>query len=373
MNRRIWFTVCVLLGLLMLLCGWLIPAHLRALEPSVLAQAGRNTSSLTGRGTSLLHIGQVGAAEMLLRAAQNAHASDADDLASSIATTVKKYPGWEAWGINGRAARAYFPRAPKATGTNELSFTDFVVREENRTKALAVLGKSADPSVKALLQTRDLTNTTIFAPSQSAAGAAFDAAIIITGILRVEHKLTPSLSSDIDAAISQANQAGNPAALEPILLDFLSLGQRFNWGQLESFVGKTDSAATLHSQADLVRNHGDQLPELYSAVELSENPQAVAQYLKTFPKSGIKDLTTALAFGAGGVRELLTTQQRIYVSDTHDAAARTEPFASFIAFSANYSARSPELTLIIKWLLYLAAGFFLAFAFHVLRPPVPAL
>src|SRR5690348_126339 len=127
MNRRIGFIICLLLGLLMLLCGWLIPAHLRAVEASVLRQAGHGTASLAGRGVSLVHIGQLGAAEILLRAAQHADVPDANDLASSIATEAKKYPGWQAWGVNGPAARAYFPKPPKASGTNELSFTDFVV------------------------------------------------------------------------------------------------------------------------------------------------------------------------------------------------------------------------------------------------------
>ena len=57
MNRWVWFVLCGMLGSLLLLCGWLVPAHPRAIEEPVLAQAGRNSASLTGRGVNLAHIG----------------------------------------------------------------------------------------------------------------------------------------------------------------------------------------------------------------------------------------------------------------------------------------------------------------------------
>src|SRR6201999_4145275 len=97
-----------------------------------------------------------------------------------------------------------------------------------------------------------------------------------------QRHFTPALDNEINSAATVANREGNPQQLEQILLDVLSLGQRFNWDQLTTFVGKMDSVATLHDQADLVRASGDRLPELFSAVELSGNPKGVADYLKTF-------------------------------------------------------------------------------------------
>jgi hypothetical protein len=43
MNRWTWFTICVLVGLLSIVCGWLMPAHLRAIEAPVLKRAGQNS------------------------------------------------------------------------------------------------------------------------------------------------------------------------------------------------------------------------------------------------------------------------------------------------------------------------------------------
>ncbi|HWD92954.1 MAG TPA: hypothetical protein VG938_11475 [Verrucomicrobiae bacterium] len=376
MNRWAWFTICVLLGLLLLAGGWLMPAHLRAIEPSVLQRAGQNSSSLTGRGMELTHIGQFGAAELVSSAATRAKLPSAGELASSIETDVKRHPEWKAWGVTGPSLRpyyglrAYFSKAP--AGSDESSFTDFVVREQNRTRALATLSASKQPAVQDLLQTRTLTNTVTFAPSQAAGGEAFDTAVVITSLLLEQNRFTPALNDQIHSAAVQANH-GNPQPLEQILLDVLSLGQRFNWGQLVTFVGKMDSAATLHAQADLVRNAGDQLPELFSAVELSGNPKGVAEYLKTFPKTGMNDLTTALAYNAGGVRELLRSNHRIYTSPWRQTASEYEPFAGAISLGADYSWRMPGFALILKWILYFCGGLLLALALHFGKPPASSL
>ena len=370
MTRWTWFTFCALLGLLSLLCGWLMPAHLRAIEPSVLRQAGRNTPNLAARGFELLHAGQLGPAELLSRAAQNANLYSAGELASAVESSAKQYPSINAWGASDFAPDTYFPTAP-APGESP-DFADFAVREQNRTKAVEVLGASQQPAVRELLHTRALTNTTIFAPSQAPGGEAFDAAVVITGLLLDQGKLTPTLGNDIYSAASEANRTGNSDRLEQSLLDFLSLAQRFNWGQLVSFVGKTDSAATLHEQTDLIRNAND-VPILFAATELSGDPKALVHYVRTFPATGMRDIAASLSFGAGGIQKLLQSNQKIFTSHWRQLASQYDPFATVLTFMADYCWRMAQFALIIKWLLYLAAGFLLALAMHFARPPVSTL
>jgi hypothetical protein len=370
MKRWVWFSLCMLLGLLLLLCGWLIPAHLRAVEEPVLRQAGLNSSSLTGRGVTLAHTGQYGSGEMLLIAAQRAKFSDTNELAAALDTEAKKSPVVKLWGGLPGTLRNYFPRNPKPTDTN---FTDFVVREENRKKALDTLSKSKQPEVLELVQSRALTNLSTFAPSQAPGGEAFDTAVAITGILAEQNKITPGLSKDIETAAIEANQMGKTESLEQILLDVLSLGQRFNWGQLAMFVGKMDGAETLHEQAGLARSAEAQLPDLFAAVELSGDPKAVAQYLKEFPKTGHADMTAAFPYNANAVRALVRSGNRLFVSPWRQTAARIEPLASLVTIGADYSWRMPQFALILKWFLYFAGGFLLAMALHVGRRPASSL
>lgn len=377
MNRWTWFTICVVLGLLLFVCGWLMPAHLRSIEPCLLERAGHNTASLTGRGSELVRTHQFGAAELLSESAERNKLSDADDLAKTIAADAKKYPGLRAWGASGPwglgTPKAYFAKAPSAAPDATADFTDFVVREENRSKALEVLASSKQPTVQELLKTRALTNTTTFAPSGSPGGEAFDAAVVITGVLVDQQKITAPLISQINSAAAQANQGGDTAPLEQTLLDFLSLGQRLDWGQLISFAGKIEDAGTLHDQAELVRTSGSRLSDLFSAVELTGNPKAVAGYLKKFHNSGLDDITSTFKYNSGGVRALVVSGNPIYSTHVRQLAANYEPFSNFISATADFCWRSPVFALIVKWLLYFFAGFLFALAMHLARPPVTQL
>ena len=70
MNRLTGFLMCAVPALLMLVCGLLVPAHLRAVDTCVLKEAGRNTTGLIQQGLSFVGQDNLGAARLLLRAAQ---------------------------------------------------------------------------------------------------------------------------------------------------------------------------------------------------------------------------------------------------------------------------------------------------------------
>ena len=363
--------ICIVFGLLLMICGWLMPVHLRAVEAPLLKRAGRNTATLSSRGTDLLRAGQLGAAEMLLRAAEHPKATeqekkgDVETLADAVDSTAKQFPVDEAWGVADPTLNNYFPAAP-VPGEGALS--DFVVHEENRKRALEFLEKSQQPAVRELMQTRTLTKLSSFAPSQEAGGEAFDAAVVIAGVLLDQQALAPGLRNDISAAALAANRGGNTVPLEEALMDFLSLGQRFNWGQLTVFLRKTERIAVLNDQVDAVRSAGGGLPVVFAATELSGEPKAVADYVKNLREDGLKDLATALPFGAGGVEALVQQDERIYTTHWRAMASEYEPFAAVQSLMAGYSWRAPSFALILKWLLYFGAGFLLALALHFGKP-----
>src|SRR5512133_240173 len=66
MSRVIWFWMAVLMGIVLLICGYLVPAHIRAIDASVLHAAGRSTTSLSARAMELLQDRQLGPAQLLL-------------------------------------------------------------------------------------------------------------------------------------------------------------------------------------------------------------------------------------------------------------------------------------------------------------------
>jgi hypothetical protein len=170
-----------------------------------------------------------------------------------------------------------------------------------------------------------------------------------------------------------SNLSGESQRLEQVLLDLMSLGQRFNWGELVGFVGQIQDPETLRLLADLVRKSEGQLPVIFAAAQLSGKPAQVAAYLMNFSRTGLKDLGASLRFGAGGVNELLRRNQRLHGSRFGPETAGLTISGAVRALAAELCWRMPWLGLTIKWLLYLAAGFLLAAALHFARPEVAIL
>jgi hypothetical protein len=141
-------------------------------------------------------------------------------------------------------------------------------------------------------------------------------------------------------------------------MDLMSLGQRFTWEQLSIFVQQIPNMEVLRTHAGLVRNAATNLPVIFSAVALSQNPAAVADYLVNFGDSGPSDIAASLRYGTGALNELLKRGQPLYVSKVRDR------FSGSTSLFTGFSLRSPDAALGLKWLLYLAGGFLLALAVH---------
>jgi hypothetical protein len=383
MNRWYWPVICVFAGLSLLLCGLVVPAYLRAVDVSVVQSAGRQTISPIQYGLALLADRQAGAAQLLMAAAEESGTPDQERLRTAIRATFQEHPGWQTWGGGGERLEVLFQGGQAETTPSRPTdasprpeaepLTKWMVREQNRAVVLALMKDETRPADQELLRFRAETNTLIFPPSQSASGQALDAALAICGLLLQEHKLSPGLSNAVMSAASQANRGGSTQPLEQMLLDFTSLSQRFNWSQMALFVSRTEDAETLRQLANLVRQHEPQLPVLFATVVLSGQPGAVAQYLMTYSRSGLKDFAASLRFGSGGVRELLARQQLLYNSGVWQRLAGIQSLRPVTSAVAAYCAASPGSALGIKWLLYLGGGFLLALAMHFAWPAASAL
>jgi len=389
MNRWISFFLCAIFGLALWACGLQIPAHLRATDSALLESAGRNTPGVISEGLALTHDKKLGAAQLLLKAAEAQAIPARHQLDSAVNNLARDNPELQFWGNPEPRLQALFSPAPPTNGVTPI--TDFLVREENRARCLELLRVSSQPLALELLHFRSSTNTLIFSPSQSSAGQALDASISLCGLLLEHGRLNTNLQQVLFEAAFDANHKVNSQVLEPNLLDLMSLGQRFNWNQLVEFISRIDNSETLRLLVNLVRrtdtvqvkiagtttnapsslsplpsplSQGDgRLAVIFSAVELSGNPAGVANYLATFGQSGENDLGESLHYGAGAIEELLRRNQRL-------SHARPSPMPLIGVYSALHN---PPFALTLKWLSYLAAGFFLAMALHFGRPAVSAL
>jgi hypothetical protein len=374
MSRWFIFLICLVAGLALLLGGLLLPAHLRAVDAVVLHKAGRGTPSLIDGGQALVQSKQLGAAQLFATAAQRAWIPNAHQLEKAVAELARREPALKILGgaEPGRLGALLLPDAgdPKARAadpvTSPIPFTEFIIRSDRRTRALELLQTSANPLAQSLLLLRSLTNTVIFPASHSASGQALDAAIAICGLLSEAGHLSPELNNAVLVLAAEVNRTWNPAPLEQVLMDVMSLGQRFNWGQLATFVRQINDVESLRVLAYQVRRD-EALPVVYAAVCLSGNAAGVAAYLTNFSETGLNDLRYALRFGAGGVNELVQRNQQLCnAAFCERVAAFTAPGKS-LAFALDHSPKTPRLALLQKWSLYLLGGFFVAAAFHFAR------
>jgi hypothetical protein len=373
MKRSVWFLSCAILGLALFVCGLLVPAHLRAVNISILQRAGKNTRSLIQDAQELVNEKRLGAAQLLVSVAKEQGLSGAETVSAAVDDLARQHPGWVAWGGPEPSFESIFQHDSRLHEDGSESFTEYVIRLENRERVIQLLQSSASPIVQGLLRTRALTNTTVFPPSQSASGQAFDAAIAVCGSLADRGHLADGLSNAVVNLAAQALAGGSTQPFEEVLVNLMSLGERFNWGRLAVFVERIPDAETLRRLANLVRRVQPPLPVLFSAVHLSGEPKAVADYLVNFRQTGPKDLELALRFGAGGVRELLHRNQRISFPAHSNPLLGLAPFGLLYPILVDYDWRSPELALALKWLLYLLAGYFLAAAVHFALPAATVL
>ncbi len=359
MSRSIWVLICGILGLLMLFCGLMVPAHLRAVDASIIERAGRNTPTVVEQGLALARVTQLGAAELLAKAARTERITGYPTIDEAVARVKAQTPELEFWG----GPPPQFANVIRPAADDRATFVPiavFAIRAEVREKLLDTLRNSPSPAVQEVLRFRVVTNTLIFPPSQSASGQALDAALAICGLLLQEERLTPGLADALVGSASAANH-GNSAAFEEALMDLTSLGQRLNWAQLVAFIGRTSDLETLRLQSGFARRLDDRLPMLFAAVQLSGHPSAVTRYLRDFSQTGLNDIAQALRCGSGGLDELLQRNQRLYSSRVPGR------------WLVDYGLRRPEFALLFKWFCYFAAGFLLAAALHYARPAVSAL
>jgi hypothetical protein len=370
MNRWVWFFGCIILGLLALGIGWLVPAHLRAVDAAVLERAGRKTPSLLERGRQLLTEGKLGPAEILCRTALDEHLPGRETLATGITNLITQHPAWQSWGGGERHLDILFVTSATDSAPGWEPITDWMLHSQNRAKTLELLRPSRRPATLELLRCRGLTNTQVFSPSQSSSGQAFDAVLALAGLLVDEDKMMQGLANDFRKAAEQANSGAGTQNLEDLLLDLMSLGQRLNWSQLAELVGPIEDGTTLRQLTTFARRNAAQFPVLFSAVQLSRRPAALCGYLTEFSQTGLKDVTQALRFREGGVNELLNRHQPLYSSALRREVAAKAPCAAMFSVAVDATWQAPRLAVAIKWLLYLMGGFLLAAALHFGRPVI---
>lgn len=373
MSRWVVFPLLVLLGLLLLVGGLLVPAHLQATDREVVQQAGRRTPSLYDETLELLRAKKYGAAEMMWEYASSRKLPEAVDLRAAIDQQHHGNPTLVSWGLPDPRIETLFWADHRVTNSVSQPLTEVVLRLENRGKLMAYLRVSPRPVLQELTRSRSLTNTVFFPPGISASGQAYDAALAVVGLMLDAGDLPAGFRDLMGRYASQANLGGSTEPLEQVLLDVMSLGRRYNYGQLSTLLARVEDAQTVRTFASVVRRGETNAAALLTLVHVSGQPVAVAKYLTEHSKTGLADLSRSLDFGVGGLKELLSQNKRLYQANWREPLKRAVPVAAFVTWATDYAYSLPWFTLMLKWLMFFGAGFVLAASIHFGRAEVPEL
>jgi hypothetical protein len=368
MNRVLWFIICVVVGLELIAWGLLVPAHFRAVDTHVLNWASSKGPTLADEGHSLVNIEKPGPARLLLDAVEQTGAAGHAQLEAALKDFEDHQPHLKIWGGAAPYLEMAFREERRDFPNQSQPIMELLVAPDNRKTLISALRHSRRPGVLEILQTRDLTNTTIFPPANSPSGQPLEAAILLAGLLFQQDHFRPALRDTVQSLVAQANQKGEVEALELVYLDLLALGKRLNWNQLVHLVGQVPDADALRVTARLWREREAHLPVIYAAIHVMESPVAVAQYLDRYPETGLNDLRYALRSGGGAARHILERQKPIHYPTIRDRLVRLSPVRAAFDPLAQLTMDRPVLGFLTKYGLCLLGALLVGRAVTYLSP-----
>jgi hypothetical protein len=297
--------VVVVFGLVLAAAAWLLPVNLKSVSPALLRAAGNGTPTLGAYGRDLVDVEKIGPAALVLAAAKSTEDPRAPALAVALDQFAARQPGLMAWGGWDPFLDPLFNLRSDSGRRGSVPVLSFFNTERARQTLRTYLGKSGSEGVQSFLKLRDLTRTGRFVPATRSGGQPLDALLLLTGLLYEGKHLSASLQRELRTLADAAVKNQELGELETVFINLLSLGRRLDWGQLVELTRRTDSVKTLGEYAHLARVAPDQLPLIYSAALFSDSADRVAGYLIEFGKAGLEDLTLALSYGQGAVRQLM--------------------------------------------------------------------
>ena len=326
--------------------AWLLPAHWKSLDPSLVACAGRGTPTLGELGLAMVALDKPGPASLVLAAAQSGRDPQSVKLAADLVNLNARKPELRAWGGHAPLLEMIFKSGAAPTKPISEPVLPVFLAEPARELLRQHLSTSLSPGVQAIRQTCDLTSTTRFVPALRPGGQPFEATILLMAVLYEGEFLSPSLAQEVKVLAETANATRIAVEWEVACLDLLALGARLNWVQLAELLRVVPNLKTLSEFARIVKATPESLPLVYSASLLTQSPEGVTKYLVRFGKSGHDNLTMALSNGQGAVRLLI--QRQLPMGSRR---------AGTLAFAAPLVLKAPRTMLALKTVVFLLAGF----------------
>ena len=353
-------------GLAALGLALLVPAYFRSLDAAVASRAGDGSRNLVLEVGEQVRLDKPGRALLLAQAAMAADVAGAARLVEEAQQFVgsRTMPG--VWGGADSLLRQVCGSGQTAGSPS--SVMDVVLPEAQRATVFGFLRGLRRVDVHELLKNRNLERTVIFPPATSPSGQALDAAILTAGLLVQADAFAPRLRQEIEELAAAANRGYDSGPIEVFYLDLTSLAKRTTWDQLLGFLQRVRNLRDLRQLSRTVTLAPADLPVLFAALHLSEAPDAVPEYLRTFPQTAMRDLRFGLGKGKGALDRMLERQQPIYYGAWRAGLLGLPGLGLLFKGLTSLAYNALALALLLKYLLWFDGAFCLARAFSLLKP-----
>lgn len=353
----------LILALGLVLAGLALPVHYQAVAPSVLAVAQEQGENLDYRTEELLRRSQTGPAEQFITALREL-GETAGELQAQLDATLEAHPEFAASGGPSTFFDAFYTtlRKQPETGHSAVELATLLAASDNRAQLTGFLEASADPTVAAMLETRQLTGWQRLYPVDVPGGAALDIAVLSSSLLVQSGAFSDAALRQLDKMLRGVEQGEDGALLEleRLYLSILTSAGRFNWLTLKTWVDSAPDITALIRIAPYLRD-AEKPAVLYATVVMSKDPVAVAGYLDRFPDRGWSNLQRALVAGSSGLALLLEEGRPLY-----EAPAWMALFPALPPEVITFAFHHRNWALFAMTLAWLAAGWLLAVSFKML-------
>lgn len=353
--------IFISLAVIALWVGLSFPIHFRSISPLVLEEAAFGTATLGDITDDFLNRGEIGP-PMLFNQVEPSLLDD-PDRETRIVEILDQNPQFR---FSGGPA-PYFEQFIRLLDQDQKAEANTVAAlflpRENREELRAFLRNSSNTTVSRLLKTRELTGFVHFYPAISAAGQPLDSAILTTALLEQSGAFAPNLARHVRSVLAEVSGGKDKRRLielEKIYIGILTLAHRTNWTQLTALLQKIDSPRSLEAITATIHRPDSSFAELYAALMLTDNAEALLGYLSAQPDAGWKTMSHALHLGAGALDEMTRFDQPIYEPS---ALIRNLPLEPNQELLKRFTQRNPGFALGLKTLALLAGGYLLVIAF----------
>lgn len=346
--------ILLLLGIAMIVTGWVIPSRFKSVPFGVVREAGQVGDAVSDLARRSLLDGNFGAAALKAEAARQLGNEKAALVASQVAMELEANQQLARWGAWDPFLEAALKGVPLEDYSTEPGTLGILLSRECRSAVDRLLENSRNPLVQDFRATGEFTTYRRLFPVSSTSGRPLEVTLHALGLLAQGSHLSDDLRMQLRELILEAKASGAIGALEDFYLDSLSLMRLFNWGQLKEVFARLDSVEEVQRLRYLLHRRSEDQELVYAMLSASRDTGELFDYLESFGDEGFERLRSSLATGVEGFRLALREQLPIEVESLEEEGAVVSRVQAAIA---PFSLKNPQLSLAIKYSLFFLGSF----------------